>query len=170
MRLSEEYLLRNSLNPRHARHVARGFLYFQDGRRLLSIEWVAHGPHPGFYEVSECVLERVCRTLSSARVEWDEYESYLVDWRSRATDLVFDKQKIFDLTWRYFLRRHESVILGVLPLSCILKTIDESNPQRIVDCLGMVERLDALDSSLSGFWRSRAFEVVSLYCHWMKDI
>lgn len=170
MRLCDEYLLRNSISPNYARHVQKGFLYFEGGSRLLCVEWVVHGVHPGFYEMSECVLARTCRTLSSERVEWDEYESHLVSWMGAARDPVFDKTRVFDLTWQYFLRRHEDCLLGLVPLSEIHKTVDEGNSSRLVDCMDVLERISVVRPEASDFWRSRAFDIVSLYCYWMNDL
>jgi len=170
VRLCEEYLLRNSLRPNHARHVDRGFLYFEGGSKLLAIEWVSPLPHPGYYEISECVLKRQCHKINSIRVEWNEYESHLLSWISRGRDPVFDKSEVFDLTWHYFLRRHEETLLDALPVSSIYKTVDDNNPSRIVDCLDLVERIEPLKPEVSAFWKNRAFDVISLYCYWMRDL
>jgi hypothetical protein len=170
LRLCDEYLLRNSLEPRCARHVHKGFLYFEEGRRLLCIEWANHGPHPGFYEFSECELGRRCRTLSLKRVQWEEYESHLVSWVGSASGLVFDKTKVFDLTWQYFLRRHEDSLVGLVPLSEIYGTADENNPSRLVDCMALLERVSVVLPEAVKFWHSRAFDIVSLYCHWLGGL
>lgn len=170
MRLCEEYLLKNSLRPNHARHVGKGFLYFEGGSKLLAIEWVSPLPHPGYYEISECVLNHRCHKLKSVRVDWDEYESHLLSWLSPERSLVFDRSEVFDLTWQYFLRRHEDVLLEALPISSIYKTVDEKNATRPVDCLDLVERIESSKPEVSAFWKNRAFDVVSLYCYWMRDL
>lgn len=170
MRLCEEYLLRNSLDPKHARHVPKGFLYFEGGQRLLCIEWANHGPHPGFYEISECELGKTCKTLRSHRVQWEDYETHILSWLEQGRSPVFDKTKIFDLTWQYFMRRHEKDVAGLLPLSEIYKTLDVENPSRLVDCLSLIERLSVDRPHAADFWRKRAFDIVSLYCHWMNCI
>lgn len=170
MRLCEEYLLRNSLAPRCARHVTKGFLYFEGGARLLAIEWIQPSPRPGFYEVSECELGRTCRTLSSTRVEWDDYESHVAAWAAAASGAVFDKRKVFDLTWQYFLRRHERDLVGTVAVSDIYRTVDDSNDSRLVDCFDLLESLSARAPAVAEFWRSRAFQIVSLYCYWMEFV
>jgi hypothetical protein len=133
----------------------------------LSIRWEQVGPHPGFYDLSECVLETKCRVIRSDRVEWDDYEERLLSWKSSVVEIVSDKTKIFDLTWQYFLRRHESEFLHLFPLSDIHATIDPSNKSRLVRCADFLESLSNRCSQLSNFWHSRAFEIVSLYCHWL---
>lgn len=170
MRLCEEYLLRNSLTPRYARHVRKGFLYFDHGERLLASEWISLGPRPGYYEISECSLGRTCKTLNSSRVEWDEYEPYLVEWAKNDRRAVFDKGRVFSLTWEYFLRRHDKDLAGLLPLSDLYKTVDESNESRLVDCFSLLESLSSLRPSIVEFWKTRAFEIVSSYCYWMKEL
>ena len=170
MRLCEEYLHRIGIKADCAVHVRRGFLYFDGGERLLSISWNEVGPHPGFYEFSECSLDTRCRVLSSERVDWEDYESHLISWKASAGGVVFDKARVFDLTWQYFLRRHEEVIMGALPLSMIHSTIDPSNKSRIVDCMSLVESLSSVAPEASEFWRSRAFDIISLYCHWLARL
>lgn len=170
MRLCDEWLARNSISPRHARHVKKGFLYFDGGSKLLAIEWMSPGTHPGFYEVSECVLGKICSVLSSRRVDWEEYEDHLVSWMSRASGPVFDKTAVFDLTWRYFIRRHEDSLMSMLPLSEVYKTVDADNPSRLVDCMALVDGLASSAPRIAEFWNSRAFEVVAQYCHWMCEL
>lgn len=168
MRLFEEYMERNCPGALYARRVEKGFLYFDSGARLLVIEWMSPERHPGFYEFSECELTRRCRTVSSRRVEWDEYESYVRGWMSTERAAVFDRGVVFDLTWQYFLRRHEGDILGAAPISQVYKTVDESNDSRLLDCFGLLETISSRAPSAVDFWRSRAFQIVSLYCHWMS--
>jgi hypothetical protein len=167
MRLCDEYLARMGVKADYAVHVGKGFVYYEGGSRLLSVRWEQAGPHPGFYELSECVLETRCRILRSERVEWDEYEGRLLDWKSSAGELVSDKTKVFDLTWQYFIRRHESELMGLFPLSRIHATIDPSNRSRIVGCAELLDVLAERSPHISDFWHSRAFEIVSLYCHWL---
>lgn len=169
MRLCEEYLLRNSLDPKCSRHVRKGFLYFDGGLKLLCIEWANLGPHPGFYEISECVLGRTCTTLRSTRVDWEEYEAHILSWLEGGKNPVFDKTMVFDLTWQYFIRRHEKDIVGLMPLSDIYRTLDEGNDSRLVDCFGLLERISVARPQVAEFWRTRAFDIVSLYCHWMNS-
>lgn len=170
MRLCEEYIHRRGIKVDCAVHVRRGFLYFGNGDRLLSISWSQVGPHPGFYEFSECSLDTRCRVLSSERANWEEYESRLISWKSHAEGIVFDKARVFDLTWQYFLRRHEAVIMDAVPLSFIHSTIDPSNKSRLVDCMSLVEALSPIAPEVSEFWRSRAFDIISLYCYWLARL
>lgn len=169
MRLCDEYLVRNGIEVNYARYIRRGFVYFRGGERLLSIEWNESGAHPGYYDLSECVLETRCRVLSSRRVEWDEYEERLVEWR-RSEDIVLDKSLIFDLTWSYFLRRHESVLIREFPLSQIHATIDRRNESRLLECARVLEVLSERAPKAADFWHSKAFDIVSLYCHWIGSL
>lgn len=170
MRLCDEWLERNAITPGHARHVKKGFLYFEGGSKLLAIEWMSPGAHPGFYEISECVLGRRCKTLSSTRVDWEEYEDALVSWFAQAQRPVFDKSAVFDLTWQYFVRRHEDAIMSAVPLSEVHRTVDPCNASRLVDCMALVDKFSCLSPTLADFWMGRAFEVISLYCHWMREL
>jgi hypothetical protein len=167
MRLCEEYLARRGVEVEYAVHVRKGFVYFEGGSRLLAIRWEQAGPHPGFYEFSECSLESRCRVLRSDRVEWDDYESRLVEWKSSVGGVVADKGRIFDLTWQYFLRRHESDLIRLFPLSEIHATLDPSNRSRAVQCMGMLDSLARTLPRAAEFWHSRAFDIISLYCHWL---
>lgn len=169
MRLCEEYLARRGIKVDYAPHVRRGFAYFRGGERLLSIEWSEAGAHPGYYEFSECVLETRCRILSSRRVEWDEYEERLVSWR-RAEEVVQDKASVFDLTWRYFMRRHESVLMRSFSLSELHATMDPANPSRLIGCASVLEALVESSPEAADFWHSRAFDIVSLYCGWIARL
>lgn len=169
MRLCDEYLVRSGIEVDYAPHVRKGFVYFRGGERLLSIEWNEAGAHPGYYEFSECVLETRCRVLSSRRVEWEDYEGEIVSWR-RSEDVVLNRAEVFDLTWRYFLRRHESVLMCRIPLSDIHATIDAGNPSRLIDCARVLEVLYEREPEAARFWHSRAFDIVSLYCHWIGSL
>lgn len=170
MRLCEEYLVRNSLKPRHARHTRRGFLYFEGGEKLLCIEWMEVGAHPGLYEFSECHLGRRCRTLSAEKVLWDDYESRLLSWKGSSAGIVFERDRVFSLTWEYFMRRHEDSLLGSFPLSRIHSTVDPSNPSRLLDCMSLLDDLQSRDPQAADFWHSRAFDIVHLYCHWAAEL
>lgn len=166
MRLCDEYLARKGISVDYAPHVKRGFAYFRGGDRLLSIEWSDPGAHPGYYEFSECVLEKRCRVLSSRRVEWDEYEASLVSWR-RAEEVVLERALVFDLTWRYFMRRHESLLMSIFPLAQLHATVDPLNTSRVLGCTHVLEALAERSPEASDFWHSRALDILSLYCHWI---
>jgi hypothetical protein len=170
MRLCDEYLYRRGLKIDYAVHVGKGFVYFGGGSRLLSIRWEQIGPHPGFYELSECVLDTRCRVLRSERVEWDDYEARLVEWKASAGEIVSDRTRVFDLTWRYFLRRHEEDMLALFPLSVLHSTIDPSSRSRLVACADVLESLEERLPRAAEFWHSRAFDIVSRYCHWLARI
>jgi hypothetical protein len=167
MRLCEEYLCRKGLKVECAVHVRKGFVYFEGGAKLLSIRWEQAGAHPGFYGLSECALERRCRVLRSERVEWEDYEARLIEWKSSAGDILSDRTRIFDLTWQYFLRRHESDLVGLFPLSALHATIDPSNRSRPVQCAELLEAVGRRLPHAAEFWHSRAFDVISSYCHWL---
>ena len=170
MRLCDEYLNRRGLKINYAVHVEKGFVYFGRESRLLSIRWEQIGPHPGFYEFSECVLDQRCRVLRSDRVEWDDYETSLLNWKTSAGEIVSDKTKVFDLTWQYFLRRHEEDMFALFPLSVLHSTIDPSNRFRLIACANVLESLETRLPSAADFWHSRAFDIVSCYCHWLSRI
>lgn len=170
MRLYEEYLHRSGLRPLHARHQRKGFLYFNDGDLLLSLSWINSGNHPGYYDFCECKLDTKCRIIKSHRVDWDEYESWFISWLSTSRKIIFDKKKIFDLTWEYFLRRNEDSLIGSISLSEIYSTIDPHNPHRLLNRFELLDKMRDRNQAVADFWHSRALDIVSLYCHWVAEL
>jgi hypothetical protein len=170
VRLVEEYISRHGLNFRGALHVRKGFVYSRGGSELLSIYWNEVGPHPGFYVISECVLDTACRVRRSHKVVWDEYEALLIDLVKSSGPIISDRNAVFNLTWEYFVRRHESLLAGFVPLSRLIRTLDPSNPSRLVECMELLENLgDASPAALS-FWNSKAFSLIESYCYWAADL
>lgn len=166
MRLFHEYESRRCFSSKCAVHVRKGFVYLRGGSELLSIRWNEVGPHPGFYTLSECVLDTACRTIRSHKVVWDEYETRLVEILTRAAPVVSDPNMVFYLTWEYFVRKHEFLFAGCFPLSRIARTLDSSNPSRLADCLDALEDLGRTSPAAVNFWHSKAFSVIDSYCYW----
>jgi len=170
MRLSEEYMLRNGASSNYARHVRRGFLYFDGGASLLSVSWIDSGVHPGHYEFSQCVLDKRCRSVRSESVAWEDYESRLLAWLGEDRTPVFERSLVFDLTWQYFVRRHQGELSRRFSLSELFATVDKMNPSRAVDCMTLVESLSAAEPAVADFWRRRAFVIIDSYCWWVSSL
>jgi len=167
-RLCEDYLVRNGSKGACVRYVGRGFVYFEGGGRLLSVRWIEAGSHPGFYEFEECLLGRSQRVLSSTRVVWDDYESFFGDWILRQGDgIVLGRADVFRLSWAYFLRRSERFLIKNFPLSDIYGTVEGPDADAFSNCLGLVERIQRVDRSVSAVWEREALGIVSNYCFWI---
>lgn len=170
MRLCEEYAQRKSLIRKYVIHSSKGFVYFEGGRKILTLLWCQDGIHPGFYQFSECLLKDRIVTLNTHEVSWGDYESWLTEWKKSKSDIVFCRDFIFRLTWEYFLRRNEVPIMEEFPLSVIFPTLDENNPSRVADAIDLVDRISLKNIHVSKFWHEKAFEVVSKYMYWIRDI
>lgn len=170
MRLCDEYVARLGLNPRHARHQSKGFLYFEGGARVLSTLWVDGGSRPGHYEFNECVLESRCRVLKSHTVQWDDYEGWFLSWATPERGPVFERLKVFDLTWEYFVRRHQTDLASSFRLEQIHGTIGPSSPGRAVARAELIRSMDSACPAAAGFWRSRAMDIVSFYLYWVGHL
>ena len=170
MRLYEEYISRHGFRTNGAKHVRKGYVYFRGGLELLSIRWIEVGPHPGFYEFSECVLGTSCRVRKSHKVVWDESEIRLAELVRRAGSVVSEPSFVFSLTWEYFVRRHEELLSGSFSLSEIVATLNPLNPDRLLSSMDMLERLAQISPASSNFWHSRAFAVIDTYCYWAAEL
>lgn len=166
MRLFQEYEARHGFRSNCAVHVRKGFVYLRGGEELLFIRWDEAGPHPGFYTLSECVLDASCRTVRSHKVVWDEYEPVMSDLIAKSNPIVSDPNRVFSLTWEYFVRKHEVLLAGFFPLSRVARTLDSANPSRLVDCFEVLDDLVQVSPAASQFWRSKAFPLIDSYCYW----
>jgi hypothetical protein len=63
MLLCDEYALRNEIPVCPIKFVKKGFGFFGENNNLLVIKWIQNGPSPGYYEISECNLEKTIKTI-----------------------------------------------------------------------------------------------------------
>lgn len=168
MRLCDEYSERMGLGRLYLRHSARFFLFFDEGDRLLSCKWVHNNVSCGHYEFSECLLGRTVNSLGRSRVEWDDYENFLSRWLGSHGGLVFDKAKVFDLAWLFFLRRNDRPLSSLADPEAIYSTLDESNKFRGRVALELLESISAVAPVVYDFWHARASKIVSSYAHWLE--
>lgn len=168
MLLCEEFATRNLLPVPKIRFVKKGFAFFGENNFLLVIKWMQNGPGPGFYEVSECSLEKNIRTIKVNNINWDEYKEFIQNW-SASEQIVTDRKKIFNLTWEYFIRRNENFFLKKFGPEKIFSTIDCDNSNRIYDSISILEEISKIDKSVYDFWNAKLSEVIYLYCYWLED-
>jgi hypothetical protein len=141
------------------RHSARFFLFFEDGDKLFSCKWIHNNSSCGHYEFCESSLGKSVSRLRSEEVEWDEYEVFLSGWLRSNGGFVFERAKIFDLTWSFFLRRNDRFLA------------DSLNPMLVYESLNApATALDLVSKTgleAAGFWNSKASEIISKYAHWL---
>lgn len=168
MRLCDEYVQRMGLPKLILRHASKFFLFFNDGDRLLSCRWIHSSNSCGYYEFSECILEKNVKVVRKESVEWDCYEDFLFGWLSSHRGFVFSKDKIFDLSWVFFVRRHDHFLASNFDPAKIYDSLDASNDNRIIVALELVEKISNLNVEAYDFWNSRAGEIISRYAHWFS--
>jgi len=170
VRLCEEYYKRNGLSFPHARHETKGFVFFNGGRDLLSIRWTQPGPHPGSYEISECVLESRIRSTKNSSVSWDEYEDFMQGWVSSNEGIVSCSTKVFDLSWQYFIRRNEKILAKNYDPVEIYATVDEDNPSRMASASVLLSTMQSKNPVEFNFWHSKAINIISSYSYWTAEL
>jgi hypothetical protein len=170
VRLCEEYHQRNGLPFPHARHETKGFVFFNGGSDLLSIRWSQPGPHPGSYDISECVLEDRIRSTKNSSVSWDEYEDFMLSWVSSNEGIVSSATKVFDLSWQYFIRRNDKILAKSYDPIEIYATIDEDNPIRNTSASALLATMRSKHPVEFDFWHSKASNIISRYSYWMAEL
>lgn len=168
MLLCDEFCVKNKIPICPIKFVKKGFAFFGQNNNLLVIKWIQNGPSPGFYEISECCLEKSIKTIKVDNVNWEEYEKFLKDW-TQTHSILKDKKEIFYLTWEYFIRKNENFLLenyGPYEIYC---TIDKENKNRILDSMIFLEKISK-HKSIFDFWNDKLSEVISLYSYWLAEI
>jgi hypothetical protein len=168
MLLRDEFLTRNRIFTTNVKFVKKGFAFFGENNDLLVIKWTSQGLSPGFYEISECILDKYIRTIKVNNIEWEDYENFLKNW-ALSNSIVTDKKIIFNLTWEYFIRKNESFLLQNYNHDEIFKTIDENNNNRMFDSMMFLDKISK-HKSLFDFWNEKLTEVISCYCYWIASI
>ena len=164
MRLCDEYCERMGLEKLFLRHSSRFFLFFEDGDKLFSCKWIHNNSSCGHYEFCESSLGRSVSRLRSEEVEWDEYEAFLAGWLRSNGGLVFERAKIFDLTWSFFLRRNDRFLASSMNPMLVYESVKASNKTRSATALDIVSEASL---EAAGFWNSKASDIISKYAHWL---
>lgn len=170
MLLCEEYLFRNKIDILPIRYVQKGFVFFDEDKKLLVIKWMKQGPHPGFFEISECKLNNKVQTINNSYVGWDEYEDFLKKWLNNHDQLVSEPNEVFDLIWQYFLRKNDKIFSENYDAFEIFETINEKNSNRLLNAICFLEKLSKNNSNLVDFWNQKANEIVSKYSYWLVKL
>lgn len=166
MFLHEEYALRKNLSV-GVKYVSKGFLFFGEDNRLLVIKWTQPGPHPGDYEISECLLGKRVRVLDHQNVSWNYYEDYILRWVSEHDNFVSNKTKIFHLVWEWFLRRNDKFFADTCDPIEIYSTIEASDTDRVVNSMSFLDKLSKKQPHIFNFWNTKSSEIIAKYSHWL---
>jgi hypothetical protein len=169
MLLCEEYASRHKIKILPILYVQKGFLFFDEDKKLLVIKWMKQGPHPGFYEISECKLDNKIKTIKNSYVNWDEYEKYLTNWIRSRDQIVSSSSEVFDLVWQYFLRKNDKTLAENYDSFEIFETVNEKNSKRILNAVCFLEKLSKKHPSIADFWSSKANDIISKYSYWLLD-
>lgn len=168
MRLCDEYCQRMGLAPLVLRHSSKFFMFFDNGARLLSSRWINSANSMGYYEVCECRLTSVVAVDSKERVEWSDFEKFIDGWLNSHSGLVFDRAKIFDLVWDFFVRRNDRFLSVNYDPALVHSTLDSSNPDRSSAAMDMVQEIMSMNCDAGRFWNDKAQEILSRYAHWFS--
>ena len=169
MLLCDEYSTRHNLPINQVKFVKKGFAFFGQKNDLLVIKWRQEGPHPGFYEISECALEKRIRTIKVDNVSWEDYEYFIRSWKQK-NKIITDKNSIFLLAWEYFIRKNDKFFSENCDIEEVFKTLDETNENRIVDCVYFLEKLSTRHSNIANFWHDKLSDIVFSYCYWLNHL
>jgi len=168
MFLCDEYASRCNLQLPKIKHVKKGFAFTKQNY-LLVIKWLQDGPGPGFYEISECLLEKRIKTHKINNIMWEEYPGFISHWSS-CNSILINKNDIFFLIWEYFIRKNENIFLENYNHNSIFRTINKENPDRVVDCMYFLDEISKKHKSIYDFWNQKLSEVITLYCYWLSDV
>lgn len=169
MLLRDEYCLRNNISLAKVKFIKKGFAFFGEQNLLLVIKWIQEGNHPGFYEISECSLEKRIITLEIKNIMWEEYENYIINWAS-SHSIITNREVIFNLIWEYFIRKNEDFFIKNYTIDEIFKTIDEKNSDRVLSCIQLLDDISLKNKNIYNFWVEKLTEVINLYCHWLAKM
>lgn len=167
MFLFEEYAIRNKIIPEKLKYIKKGFAFFDEDNKLFVIKWM--DANPGFYEISECFLEKCIKTNKLENISWEDYEYYLLEWASK-NKIETDKKKVFNLTWEYFVRRNDFFLMKNYGPLEVFPTIDDHNPNRILDSIKLLEKISLKNKNIYDSWNNKISEVINLYCYWLAEI
>jgi hypothetical protein len=169
MKLCEEYCIRNSNIKPQIKHVSQGFCFFGEEQNLLIIKWQQHGCHPGFYDFHECVLQDRIRLKYQKLVAWDEYEDYVLSW-CKSNSILFNKTKIFETVWEFFVKRNESFLAENYNPQEVFVTLDEESKERTVSIINFIEKLQAKHPFVYDIWQHKISNIIFNYNHWMRGL
>lgn len=170
MYLCEEYALRKKINFKCVRHVQKSFLFFDQENKLLVIKWTNQGNHPGYYEISECLLDSKIKTIKNNHVYWEQYEEFILNWLDCHNLLVSDKSEVFNLVWQYFLRRNDKFFSENYDPIEIYETISQKDSKNILNAIDFLEKISDKHPAVFDFWQKKASDVISKYAYWMLDL
>jgi len=162
MRLCDEYSIRMGLGPLFLRHSSKCFLFFESGEKLLSVKWLNSSNSSGHYEFLECVLGNVVNVLKSTTVEWSSYEKCLFDWMSGHSGFVFEKDRVFNLSWNFFVSRSDFFLAERYDPFLIYSTLDVSRVE-------LARKIaDDIPDGPNSFWHSKSGEILNRYAYWLE--
>jgi hypothetical protein len=148
------------------RHCSKFFLFFNSGSDLLSCKWIQEGSS-GYYEFCECKLGKTVKVLKKDKVEWDGYEAFLKGWLDCHGGLVFDKTKIFNIVWEFFVVRNDKWLSSQYDPFVVYDTLSGDERIRMLRAMDIVEEILKSNTNVSTFWNGKAMEIVSRYAHWV---
>lgn len=169
MKLWEDYALRCGLTDPQVKHVSKGFSFFGEDKKLLVIRWRQDKCHPGFYEISECAFQNRIRLLSQKNISWDDYEDYIFSW-CRSNVIVFDKIKVFDFVWEFFIRKNDIFFSSNYDPYEIYPTLDKENSKRLVCAFDFLEKIKVRNLSIYDMWNSKLSDIIFKYNYWMSSL
>lgn len=168
MRLCDEYSERFGLAPLRLRHCSKFFLFFGPDNNLLSCKWIQNGSS-GYYEFCECFLGKSLKVLKREKVEWDLYETFLENWiESHEEEIVFDKTKVFNLVWEYFVASNDRLFSLSYDPVLVYETLSGDEKARMVCAMDLVGDILESNPQLARFWNGKAMEIISRYAHWIN--
>lgn len=162
MRLCDEYSERMGLGPLFLRHSSRYFLFFESGRKLLSVKWLGSASSSGRYEFLECALGNVVKVLETDNSEWAYYEKFLSDWLSNHGGFVFEKDRVFGLVWKFFVTRNDLLLSQKYDPFLIHSTLGDSG-------VGLARKVaDEMSDGPDSFWHGKTGEILNHYAYWLE--
>lgn len=168
LRLCDEYCLRMKLPSLRLRHASRFYLFFDDGRRLLSSKFINSDGSTGHYEFRRCILGSKVVVEKKEDVEWDRFESFLEDWLLQNSGFVFDESKVFDLVWRFFVVRNDRFLAANYDPLLIHSSLDPLNSARGSAAMEIINEISLNDCDAARFWKLKASEILSRYGYWLS--
>jgi len=174
MLLCEEYLKRNKINLPFVHHVESGYLFFKDeiddkiSRLIMSIGWDSNIYIIKFLSPSRNSL---FQTIGKEMwIEWDNYESFLLNWANEANSksLISSKEEVKLFAWETFCYCFDDQICKFDKDKNLLASLDASISHK--ERLGRINLFLGKDERLFNSWHNKVLPLTENYCYWLCDL
>lgn len=151
----------------YVKHASKSYVFFGEDNDLLCVKWLPQGAHPGIYEISRHKLGRQM-PYDSARVDWDDYEKYMVGWSLNYEVVASNKTDVFRLVWLHFIVGNEKTLAAEYDPLEVYGTLEGSDS--VLRAVDFIEKFSEENSVLHSFWSSCCLDIMENYGYWLAGL